>query len=284
MRRPASQRIKASRLELENPYAHLNSAGGYDAVLSDDSRAEAPTARLHCLRGRAQGRASSQRNIERIARDLQRMMWVRREEIFGSADIDPVEILDPVVALRFLGYDVAMYESLGQHIGGRDSFEVAGIVDNDNKEVRISRRYSPALRNFTAAHELGHVLLHEGSGLHRDRAPDGSAVGIRESREKEADIFASYFLLPEKQLRVAFAKRFLTERFEVNEATAFALDASSLQSFRARCRTPRDLARMLAGAQQYHGRHFESLAERFLVSIEVMAIRLEELDLARLRS
>lgn len=284
MRRPTSQRIKASRLELENPYAYLNSDGAYDAVLPHAPRIEAPTARLQTLRTRAKRRAPSHQGIEDVARDLQRTMWLKREEIFGSADVDPIEILDPVVALRFLGYDVSMYESLGEHVGGKDSFEVAGIVDNETKEVRISRRYSPALRNFTAAHELGHVLLHEASGLHRDRAPDGSGLGIREAPEKEADIFASYFLLPEKQLRVAFSKRFLTERFEINEATAFALTATSLQNFRRKHRTSRDLARTLAGAQQYHGRHFESLAERFLVSIEVMAIRLEELGLLHVRS
>jgi Zn-dependent peptidase ImmA (M78 family) len=174
---------------------------------------------------------------------------------------------------------LAIRESLGQHAAGRDSFEVAGIVDNASGTVEISRRFAPSTRKFTTAHELGHAVLHEGSGLHRDRGLDGASTGRRDPREAEADVFASYFLLPEKQVRGAFGKRFLTEEFGLTEATAFALSSGSLRHLQGRCRTARDLARILAGAQQYNGAHFRSISERFGVSIEAVAIRLEELGL-----
>ena len=65
----------------------------------------------------------------------------------------------------------------------------------------------------------------------------------------------------------------------LNEETAFALRAESLHSLDAARRTTRDLSRVLASAEQFDGRHFASLARQFCVSIEAMAIRLEELGL-----
>jgi hypothetical protein len=46
-------------------------------------------------------------------------------------------------------------------------------------------------------------------------------------------------------------------------------------------RTLRDLARLLASATYYNGKAVYSLTEIFGVSVEAMAIRLEELDLVR---
>jgi Zn-dependent peptidase ImmA (M78 family) len=194
-----------------------------------------------------------------------------------------MQILDPELALRSLGYAVSIRESLGQHAAGRESFEVAGIVDNSKETVEISRRFSPAVMKFTTAHELGHAVLHQGSGLHRDRGLDGVSLGPRDPREAEADTFAAYFLLPDKQVRAAFSNRFLTEEFELTEATAFALSSGSVRHLRDKCRTERDLARILAGTHQYNGAHFKSLAERFGVSVEVTAIRIEELGLVTIR-
>lgn len=281
MTRNIDQRISTSRAVLQNPYAHLNGAGGYDALVPSTRITTALIDGAEVRRGRSKGSAFSGRDIEAIARNLQKLMWIRRSELFGTNDVEPLEILDPSLALKALGYDVIMHESLGHHAAGRVSFEVAGIVDKDKNEVQISRRFVPVMRNFTAAHELAHVLLHEGSGLHRDRAPDGSAIRSRDPQEAEADTFASYFLLPEKQVRAAFVKRFLAPRFELTDATAFALTSGGLGQLRLKCRRERDLARLLAAARQYNARHFQSLAERFQVSTEVMAIRLEELGFVR---
>jgi hypothetical protein len=90
-------------------------------------------------------------------------------------------------------------------------------------------------------------------------------------------------LLPEKQVRAAFSKRFLTEEFRLSEVTAFALSSQTLERVRERCRSERDPARVLAGAQRYNGAHFKSLSERFAVSLEILAIRLEELGLVAVR-
>jgi Zn-dependent peptidase ImmA (M78 family) len=280
MTRRIEQRIRQSRADLENPYAYLNGEGEYEALVPEGTLTTAQIDMARVLDGQRRGRALTRSDIQRIVRNLHTEMWLHRAEILSTEEeVDPLQILDPELALRSLGYAVAIRESLGQHAAGRDSFEVAGIVDNSKETVEISRRFSPAIMKFTTAHELGHAVLHQGSGLHRDRGLDGVSIGPRDPREAEADTFAAYFLLPDKQVRTAFSKRFLTEEFRLNEASAFALGAGSLRHLQDRCRSERDLARILAAAQHYNGAHFKSLSERFGVSIEVVAIRLGELDL-----
>ncbi len=279
MTREIDRRIRQSRAKLENPYSHLNGEGGFDGLVGEVGREISAIRVEQVFRGRVNGRALSRKELESTARTLQRLLWERRLAIFGTNEVDPREILNAELALKALGYDVTIHESLGELPAGKDSFEVAGIVDKENREVRISRHPPRSSRNFTTAHELAHVLLHETSGLHRDRALDGSPVGKRDQQETEADIFATFFLLPEKQVRPAFKKRFLADRFAATEASAFALISGGMHQLRSRFRTRRDLARALASAQRYNGRHFSSLAEFFDVSVEMMAIRLEELDL-----
>lgn len=279
MARQIDPRISRSRILLQNPCAHLNGEGEYDAILPVQEQPLIDVAQV--LKGYSKGRLFPKRDLELIARTLHRLMWLRRKELFGTFDVEPMEIVDPFLALKALGYAVTERDSLGQHAAGKDSYEVAGLMDRDNQEVRISRRFSPDSRRFTSAHELAHVLLHHGSGLHRDRAPDGAAVGVRDPQEAEADRFAAFFLLPDKQVREAFTHRFLAAPFVPTDATAFALSAESVAQVRRRCRDVRGLSRVLASAHYYNTKHFPSLAEKFQVSVEVMAIRLEELDLVR---
>jgi Zn-dependent peptidase ImmA (M78 family) len=186
-----------------------------------------------------------------------------------------------MIALRWLGCDCDYDESLGRFKAKGKSIEVAGIMDRNNKRVRISREFPVNIRNFTAAHELGHIVLgHEGSGLHRDKPLDGSGKdGSRPTQEIEADKFATFFLMPEKLVKKAFKRLFGTECFALTEATMFALAGNDSMELQARCKTRRDLSRILAGAERYNGVRFVSLANQFHVSNEAMAIRLEELDL-----
>jgi len=278
MTRNIDEQIRNSRTVLQDPYAYLDGDGGYEALMPERRRTNA-LIEISSIRGGTRGRPFSRPEIETIVRNLQNSMWRRRREIFGRDDVDHSAVLDPMLALKVVGYDVVEQESLGLYAAGKDSFEVAGVMDRDNCEVRISRRFVPTMRNFTAAHELAHAVLHEGSGLHRDRAPDGSGIGARDAQEVEADIFAAFFLLPSRLVRDAFESRFLADHFELTEATAFALTSKNSHQLRAKLRGRRDTARLLAEAHFYDSRHFKSLAERFNVSTEVMAIRLEELDL-----
>lgn len=157
-------------------------------------------------------------------------MWKFRDRIWPDRrDIVPTDILDPAVVLRLSGYALDIYESLGQYSQGHEIFEVAGTIDEYERCVQVSRRFSREILNFTTAHELGHAILHQGDGLHRDRAQDGGAGGVpRDETEIEADIFAAYFLMPGKLVRNIFGNLFLTDRFVIDEDAAFALGFDSV--------------------------------------------------------
>ena len=97
--------------------------------------------------------------------------------------------------------------------------------------------------------------------------------------EREADEFTASFLMPEQLLCEHFYLRFLTDQFDLNEATAFALKRANLCDVLAQWRPRRDGARILAKANHFDGRFVEPLFKQFGVSPKAMAIRLEDLDL-----
>ena len=313
---PIDPRIRRSRKLLGNPYAYLDDKGGFDAIFPDTYQTDRERLKAYqnpyafapgndaldefgmadrpirvrpvidtnlVFQVRKKGGRLSRQDIENIARTLQRELWSRRSEFFPDRTFaSPLEILEPSLAFGALGYQYDTDTSIGQHSQDGVTFEVAGLIDPSRKRVQLSRQFLPAIRNFTAAHELGHAILHDNLGLHRDRPLDGSAVpGTRDQTELEADIFAACFLMPSKQVRKSFNQIFQTEQFELTERTAFALNAGDYETIRARCRTIRDLSRILASTKQYDGANIVSLAELYGVSVEAMAIRLEELNLHR---
>lgn len=288
MAKSLDDKITASRRLMQNPYAYLNEFGGFSAA--QDSSYIQPDA----FRGfpqQAKGKYSSlvrnkrknchhsSAGIEKKAIHLQRRMWQDRSEIwFDAVPSSPVDMLDPAVAFRLIGYDFDLDETLGQYFSDGKPIEVAGTIDDLSKQVRISRQFPYDVRNFTAAHELGHALLHDARGLHRDKPLDGATIS-REPIEIEADKFASYFLMPEKLVRACFQGRFATDNFFLNEETSFALARGSSLDLKRNCKNLRYLCRVLASAESYNGLRFSSLATQFRVSSEAMAIRLEELEL-----
>jgi formiminotetrahydrofolate cyclodeaminase/Zn-dependent peptidase ImmA (M78 family) len=219
--------------------------------------------------------------IEAIAVRLQRAMWNNKDWLWkNGTPKDAFGVLIPSKALECFDLVVHHATTLGQYASRGTMVEVAGQINQPAKVVSISGQFPQETQNFTTAHELGHYLLHTQSVLHRDRPLSGIRISEpRDSEEWQADKFASYFLMPTKLVKSTFARIFLTEHFRITEATAFALNEPSTRALRNKCRDLRDLARLLAKATSYNGVHFYSLSERFKVSPEAMAIRLEELDL-----
>lgn len=217
--------------------------------------------------------------IEHVARSIQVKLWEQRRELFGVTD-DPIEVLNPGKVLELAGYTVRYHKGgLGHDKQDGVMVDVAGLIDPVSKSVEISMLPSPMERLFTQAHELGHVALGSiGGVVHRDRPLNGTRKA-RDRDEREADKFAAYFLMPSKLLRLAFRKRFLTDRFELSDATAFALRAAWAEDVRKEFPTLRDLSCYLASTEHYNGGGFPSLASAFKVSPVAMAIRLEELGL-----
>ena len=273
---PTSKRTTRGRKLLQEPSALVDQLDVFSAALN--KLLELRDNHLASSKEMAE-RRYSYGEIEMRARDLHRTIWQQKDEIwFGEPPANPIEMLDPLVALRLSGFECDFEETLGQFDCDGKLVETAGMIDRASSRVRISRQFDRHVQNFTAAHELGHALLHQASGLHRDRPLDGSSRS-QDVREMEADKFATFFLMPEKLVKTHFKKFFLTEYFSLNEETAHALGQGDLMKLRKKVKTLRQLSRTIASAEKYNGVHFKSLANQFHVSTEAMAIRLEELEL-----
>lgn len=329
----SKDQIKADRLRMNNPYAHMDEDGGLSALLpesrlgsghnpyaslnngdnSDEvwpvldmsaqptSAAPKPIAEaIHPLQtGHQNPYALNQQDeqppvlmfpdmpadqqghialqqIEKAARQLTHAIYLQRDSLWpeGAPD-DPVLLLDPEKAFYLLGYQYREVDSLGEIKPGQ---EVTGMIDKNNRTITSSRRVLPLVRNFTMAHELGHAIMHHQSGLHRDQPIDGGAAIKRDPIEKEADYFAACFLMPEKLVRSVFAQRFPDEVLN-HEGLRFMFNHSNDKKTEKQLKTMRGLARALAGLDSINGHAVPSLAEYFKVSVEAMAIRLEQLEL-----
>ena len=221
-------------------------------------------------------------DIEHVARQLQNTIWNYRRVIWRhDTPEELIDILKPEVALeKILGFQFIQSTTLGIYEIQGKQFNVAGQIDRKKKLVGISQDFPQEIQNFTAAHELGHALLHQQNGLHRDRALDGSGTpDPRDPQELQADKFAVYFLMPRKLVESKFKDLFSTEKFKVNEETVFALNAGSISDFKKKNKRLRHLSKTLASAEHFDGRNFHSISKQFRVSVTAMAIRLEELEL-----
>jgi Zn-dependent peptidase ImmA (M78 family) len=79
--------------------------------------------------------------------------------------------------------------------------------DTDQKVIGVNTQHPSARQNFTVAHELGHLLLHDQEQLRVDRAfstvrlrDQTSSQGV-DDEEKEANLFAAELLMPHQLLR-----------------------------------------------------------------------------------
>ena len=87
--------------------------------------------------------------------------------------------------------------------------DLSGFLYRDRKHKRsvigVNAQHHPNRQNFTAAHELGHFLLHDFDDVHVDRQfkvwlrSAASSQGT-DIEEKEANLFAAEFLMPARFL------------------------------------------------------------------------------------
>ncbi|MBU1357521.1 MAG: ImmA/IrrE family metallo-endopeptidase [Gammaproteobacteria bacterium] len=271
------QERRAALRVLENPYAFIQE--GQQLVppaLGLESKASSSPTR----RGKPQVRSAAE--IEKIAGDVHMRLWEQRAEIFPDSQTRrSIDLLDPTIALRLYGYDVEIVGALGRIAdSGRPASNVAGLIDKRSRKVLLSSGLSPAVRKFTAAHELGHALMHEFAGMHRDKPMDGSS-SPGDWLEREADQFAAFFLMPRKLLTRIFEQTFGAIPFVMDDVRRFAL-AGSIPSAHWTPRILRELSMLLSSATRFNGKNIASLTMQFGVSSKAMAIRLEQLQLVAL--
>lgn len=291
------QAIHASRFKHQCPYAHIEDIEEIIAMKSEHRKLQNPHAfaaeldELSQPINHQQGssrqavqitrRAHKKKNIKEILNLVQvehRRIWSNRRTFNNFESIDPIELLDPKVGLRLLGYEVEVVDVVTP-LNAVQQFDpkIAGSIDKCNRQVFISGNFPLVVQNFTAAHEYGHAVMHELHGMHRDLPLDGS-TGSRNPLEKEADQFATLFLMPEKSVTRVFQHIFSHSPFVWSDDTRFAL-AGSVPDMNWNPRSLRHLTRTLSAAGRFNGVSIVPLADRFRVSIEAMAIRLEELGL-----
>lgn len=164
-------------------------------------------------------------DMENMVRDFQNKLWIHRDKIWKNANIsDAMQVLNPKdVVQKVLGYTLRQSESLGMLTIGTELFEVAGLIDKNKRLVSVSTQYPEEVVNFTLAHELAHLILHEHAVLHRDRPFDGSSSIPKDPLEQQADKFAAYFLMPASVVKEVFNEIFEVEKLYINENTVLAL-------------------------------------------------------------
>lgn len=222
------------------------------------------------------------RDIEQAAKDLLQKMYWAQNVLWPAGAPSPLQMIDPEAAARKLGLRFEICDELGAfgNVSGR--FEVAGVLNRHEKEILIKRRFPLPIRRFTAAHEIGHYLLHPGENLHRDRPINGivDSQFKRPQIEREADYFAACFLVPGKMLIKAFQSRFGQYiPFKFNDASAFALNPQDPETVLRAETGSLERFLVLASARHFDNKYFVPLHQVFNVSVTTMAIRLRELRL-----
>lgn len=220
------------------------------------------------------------RQIENEAIRLRHQIWDARASFWPGRQPHPLEVLDPQIAAQVLGFSLEYLHELNLGVIGQGN-QTAGILDRNLKRIVVAQCFGPEVEIFTAAHELGHVVLHPKDViLHRDLPIPGLEQKEKDPIEREANYFAGTYLMPTEFLTKVFKARFGTAPFVFDDAAAHFLrprDVSSLLHPH-----PGSNARSisLASARSFAGQAFgNSLAGFFKVSVATMAIRLRELEL-----
>lgn len=269
-----------------NPYASIGESED-DAISTSDNRRTgqlSPSLTRHVRTTSQAARSSNharqrRRNneIERVARELQRQLWHKRHTS------NPYELLDPELAAKHLGYSFALAENLTPITVGKAEFETAGELNRSVRAIEISRRLKPEARKFTGAHEIGHVLLHKQLVMHRDRPINMVRLenGLYDQTEREADVFAAFFLMPRKLLTKEFLDRFGCAQITAQSIGTFAAGLKNADqiALKEAANHPLGIEKLIAGTDYRWGQYFTSLAARFGVSATTMAIQLRDLKL-----
>lgn len=287
------EQLRASRERLQNQYSYLNGEGNFEGLVkSSNDRQALKTSdeafdTLSTTKDAPERKPISvpkkytEKQIQYIARQIQVDIWNNKNRLWnGSPPEDPIELLNPSQAMLLKGFSLELVPGFGPLIKDQNIAEIAGYLDNDKKVAYVSEQFTAQQQLFTAAHELGHILLHGNSlgRMHRDRPTDGSKLS-RDHVEWAADKFAAYFLMPENLVKKSFKQRFRIERLNINEDVAFGLGFSNIDELQKKTQNKTHLAQLVAATTHYHTNHFKSLAAQFRVSVGAMAIRLEELGL-----
>ena len=279
-----TEKIKRERNEIRKEYTKMTEENfkRMDTLEAEAERKNELYAQINSIKSRLKGQLFlSNNDLEKLATDLQNTLWTFRDLIWKTNQpTNPVGVLKPEKVIRLLKYAYREVVTMGVEGIGID--EIAGQIDNNTDTITISKMYPKEVKNFTTAHEMAHALLHEDLILHRDIPLDRPIESYnRPIKEKQADKLAAYFLLPEKRVRDIFKYIFKVDRIVVNEQSAYAIANCSLIELKKRLKNRRQLSRYIAKSSFFNLTPHNPIHAIFNVSVEAMAIRLEELNLVQ---
>lgn len=222
---------------------------------------------------------TTQVDPEEAARQLQLELWDRRCALWPGEHVTPLDVCDPWVAAKYLGFTVQ--EGWLRSDGTRQGFRLGGFIDRPANLIAVSDEQNQRSKLFTLAHEVGHVLLHPGLHHHRELPMHGLTEPREptDPRELQANHFAGCFLVPKKQLRLAFSASFGVQSLKLTDNVAWELLGASAPALMNAPYPSLAFERVVAQAQRFAGRHFGALTDLFRVSPTTMAIRLREVGL-----
>lgn len=222
----------------------------------------------------------------RNARARARELLVRRfekmkdvaEEAPSAEDFFPVPLEEIVGQIGWRLEEVGALASVGALCR-----TVEGECDYTDHTIRVAvDEADERRRRFTLAHEIGHAVLHEGLGDKRQRISSrrrvhspGEVAAFTRS-EREANVFATELLMPERAVRERFRKVLGRDKVTVSQALKIVGSKSNVD--RSRRNNYAEAAGVAKEVASYLGEE-GSLRDFFEVSVDAMASRIMELRL-----
>ena len=220
-------------------------------------------------------------HISKSVHELKTKIWQRRHEL-GISNFNPVDLLDPRIAATVLGWELEEVPSISDWPPD-EHLRIAGMVDPQRRLIFISEEFDSPIRRFTAAHEIAHIILHKPERLLRERPISGPRKSLQDVKEREADSFATLFLMPEKLVKKRFEATFgVKPPIIINDNIAFWLDPNDAENLLRE--GPYSMGPKFALANcstNFSGESIVPLHKQFKVSAQAMAIRIYELGLIR---
>lgn len=223
-------------------------------------------------------------HIEAKVAEVHELMWSRLPTPKPRSIEELINVLDPAFAASLLGIRFEYLPELTSQFRTKDGLrKLGGLIDRQRGYIAVAENNKHSTILFTAAHELGHFVLHDDLVMHRDLPVDGTPSGSPlPPKEREANYYAACFLMPPNLTRKAFERNFQTKApLVINDRAAFWLSASDPDSLLRADHGSLARETAVASAERFGQMHFNSLATLFGVSVGAMAIRLRELGLVK---
>jgi len=139
--------------------------------------------------------------------------------------LDKFNITQPVVDVIYVSNEFGVnVEEVEMPEKYRD---VAGFYDANKKTIYISKNDPPERKQFSIAHELGHIILGHRNYEVLFRVPHKEALYPKE--EREANSFAAHLLMPDFMIKEYLKKYNLTKNDYIRMAKIFGVPVIAMK-------------------------------------------------------